>query len=511
MSNHWKEWEDHLLDEKFPLFRYLGGSEQCAVFLTERQGGGRTEKAAIKIVASSPENVDVQLIRWRQSRKLSHPHLIPLYESGRFELSGEPFAYVVMECAEENLGQVLPSRALTAAEAREMTDSVLAVLTYLHREGFVHGHIHPGNIMASGDQLKVSSDALYRVAEPLAGNNSESPYDPPEYTRGDRPGSRVASTAGDVWSLGTTLFETLTQRLPDEQNLEQRDAMPAQPMPEPFFDIARHCLIREPQARWSIPQIAARLEGRVQQPKVQAIRPEARTFAVPSRPVPQPAPQPVDREPIGRPKRRSYTMPIAVACALVLVALVGGTKLLHHHANTPEVPVATAEAPPAPSAPVAAPPNQQEHSTKPGHGSSKLTDQGGTAAGSPAAVPALAHPDALPKEETDTVAKFPAASPGHGAVMHQEPPEILQSAKNSIRGTVRVSVKVNVDRSGNVEDARLESRGPSRYFARVALQAAQGWKFRPPTIGGQGVLSTWTLRYEFTRNGASVLPTQDLP
>jgi len=52
-------------------------------------------------------------------------------------------------------------------------------------------------------------------------------------------------------------------------------------------------------------------------------------------------------------------------------------------------------------------------------------------------------------------------------------PEVLQSAINTIRGTVKVRVKVNVDQSGTVEDAELESRGPSKYFARAALEAAQ--------------------------------------
>jgi len=126
-------------------------------------------------------------------------------------------------------------------------------------------------------------------------------------------------------------------------------------------------------------------------------------------------------------------------------------------------------------------------------------------------VPALIHPESMHEEETNAVEKFPATSPAHGEVVHQATPEVLQSARNSIRGTVRVSVKVNVDRSGDVEDAELESRGPSKYFARAALEAAQDWKFKPPKVGGRGVLSTWTLRFEFTRDGTNVVPTQEMP
>jgi TonB family protein len=126
-------------------------------------------------------------------------------------------------------------------------------------------------------------------------------------------------------------------------------------------------------------------------------------------------------------------------------------------------------------------------------------------------VPALIHPETLHEEETNTVARIPAGPVVHGEVVHQVAPEVLPSAKNSIRGTVRVSVKVNVDRSGNVEDAELESRGPSKYFARAALDAAQDWKFKAPKVGGHGVLSTWTLRFEFTHDGTTVIPTQEMP
>jgi TonB family protein len=128
----------------------------------------------------------------------------------------------------------------------------------------------------------------------------------------------------------------------------------------------------------------------------------------------------------------------------------------------------------------------------------------------PVAVPTSIHPEAIHEEEA-TSAELPAGSLVHGDVAHQVSPEVLQSAVNSIRGTVRVRVKVNVDRSGNVEDAEIESRGPSKYFARAALEAAQLWKFKPPTTGNRGVLSSWTLQFEFTRDGTTVVPTQEMP
>jgi TonB family protein len=126
-------------------------------------------------------------------------------------------------------------------------------------------------------------------------------------------------------------------------------------------------------------------------------------------------------------------------------------------------------------------------------------------------MPALVHPQTIHEEETNTVARLSAGTPAHGGVAHQVMPEVLQSAADTIRGTVRVRVKVDVDRSGNVEEAELESSGPSKYFARAALAAAQLWKFKPPMVGGKGVLSTWSLQFEFTRYEIMVVPLQKMP
>ena len=255
----------------------------------ERRDGERLVKAAIKIIPTAPENSDVQLARWLEAAELSHPHLIPLYEMGRFELRGVPFVYAVMECAEENLAQVLPARALTPAETREMLESVVDVLAYLHGKGFVHGHIKPANIMASGDQLKLSSDALRRRGERLGGPRVPNAYDPPEIARDILATSGVVTPAGDVWSLGMTLVETLTQSLPIMRTAQQQDPQYPQSLPEPFLEIARHCLLQRTEGRWTVAQIAGRLNARVPVHQFQAIPVKVQA--------PSPAPT---RRPVGR-------------------------------------------------------------------------------------------------------------------------------------------------------------------------------------------------------------------
>jgi TonB family protein len=97
-----------------------------------------------------------------------------------------------------------------------------------------------------------------------------------------------------------------------------------------------------------------------------------------------------------------------------------------------------------------------------------------------------------------------------GRVLEQILPDVPRSASNTIRGTVRVTVKVRVDPAGNVSAVDLVSPGPSRYFARLSSEAAQRWKFAPATRVGQPVASAWTLRFEYTRTDTRAIPALDV-
>jgi TonB family protein len=110
----------------------------------------------------------------------------------------------------------------------------------------------------------------------------------------------------------------------------------------------------------------------------------------------------------------------------------------------------------------------------------------------------------------DGEAKTSAGGVGGGEVLNQVMPEISQRARSTIRGTVRVLVKVHVNSSGSVTGADLAS-APSRFFADAAVQAARRWDFAPPKVGGQNVASEWLLRFEFTQSDAKVFPLQTSP
>ena len=105
----WQQWEGRVINGRFPLRLYLGGSEQV-VYLTEINGS----KAAIKLIPSDATHAQVQLSQWELASNLSHPHLVRILDTGRWRVDDEgEMLFAVMEHVDENLAEVLRSRRLT--------------------------------------------------------------------------------------------------------------------------------------------------------------------------------------------------------------------------------------------------------------------------------------------------------------------------------------------------------------------------------------------------------------
>jgi TonB family protein len=86
-------------------------------------------------------------------------------------------------------------------------------------------------------------------------------------------------------------------------------------------------------------------------------------------------------------------------------------------------------------------------------------------------------------------------------------PEVPQKARDTIRGTVKVQIRVEVDPSGQVTAVGIDSPGPSKYFLNLAASAARQWKFVPAATPDASAHRTWILRFEFTQGATKVFPT----
>jgi TonB family protein len=545
MTEAAKQWEGQIVEGIFPLQHYLGGSDHSAVFLTEFASGD-PQKAVIKLIPFDPATSDMQLSTWESAGQLSHPNLLRLFRSGRCRIDGHDLLYLVMEYAEEDLSQILPQRALTPEETRDMLGPVLDALEYLHGRGFVHGDLKPANILATGDHLKLSSDASSRIGASLSVLGRDGAYDPPEASGG------MLTPAADVWSLGMTLVEVLTQHLPEWQPASNPEPMVPVTLPAPFLEIARQCLRLEPHRRISVADIAARMNPRAvaaaasRSASAPGSSPSVSPLAAASQVLPR-TPQPVaslavpprgaarmqhnpHRPPPyrGPGSRSRFLLPLVVG-ALLFAAILTVPRLLPHRPEAKSAATVVRDKPARETA--VRKPAESAESSKPKAKPERESAVSQTAKSVAPAVPQAvqrtappAAPDSLKttseKEQPSRAASSALETPKPGAVgiasakgevLDQVLPDVSQKARTSIHGKVRVSVKVHVDPAGGVSEAAFDSPGPSQFFANLALQAARKWAFTPPEVNGKSVASEWRLRFEFTQKDTKVIPKQTAP
>src|SRR5205823_11594850 len=129
MSEAWAKWEGRVTGA-FTLRRYLGSSDHSGVFLTEIEGR-EPSQVALKVVPALATLVESQLSNWNDAANLSHPHLVRLLGTGRFQLDVTTHLYVVMELDDQNHAQLLTHHDLIQEEPSTMQLWTLFVLTSL--------------------------------------------------------------------------------------------------------------------------------------------------------------------------------------------------------------------------------------------------------------------------------------------------------------------------------------------------------------------------------------------
>lgn len=480
------DWVGQVIDGQFPLLRWLGGNGPGGVYLT--QLGDPAQNAAIKLIPAGTADPEALLAQWTAATRLSHPHLMRLYRAGRSRVDDRDLVYAVTEYSEEFLSEILFDRPLTPGEVREMLQPTLGVLSWLHAQGLVHGGLKPSNLMVVNDQLKLSPDRIQPAGNRALPVASLDVRDAPE-------SADKLSPAADVWSLGALLIEALTQHPPQRDGTRGADPLLPASVPEPFATIARECLCFDPGRRCTLVEIkpllapsavaapspalppvsapnppaaaqpAAAPPGATEHPRIPAV-PPAVTAEPPAR---IPAAPSIEISPALAANRRA---PVALIVALLLIAAVVGVIIATRHSG------------PSPSRAARS-----------------------SAATAPQTAPQTAPRPVPPAQDSGAA---PAAN-APGAVLHRALPNVPNSAAGTIRGHVRVGVRVQVDPNGNVTQADLESPGPSRYFANLALDAARNWKFQPAQANGRAVPSTWLLHFAFAPDGTEVTPVETSP
>jgi TonB family protein len=377
------------------------------------------------------------------------------------------------------------------------------------------------------------------------------------------------SAAADLWSLGVTLVEALTQRTPVLRGQTDVELPLPETIPAPYLEIARRCLQVDPSRRATLKEISALLNPTSTAPYRDAVQqaevhtpatqsPETLVAALEHPETPKTLPvaesavavaaveptkkslasqqvsllphtllpaSPV-RDPTSKPTPRKSRVAIPLVAAIILLgAILLAPRVLNRFSQLqPQAATVEPSIAPAPSsltppstgtAPVLPPLTQSKAEKRPAErqaareNNSASTDKtvSSTEAVSPVSNRPVETAEARPATKSAKVAE---TNPARGAVLYQVVPDISQRARDTIQGTVRVGVKVHVDDTGKVTGADLDNFS-SKFFGDQAVQVARRWTFTPPQVDGRNAPSEWLLRFEFTQKATKVFPTQTNP
>ena len=203
-----------LLADRYTLDREIGRGGMATVYLAEETKHSR--QVAIKVL--KPElaatlGAERFLREIGIAARLSHPHLVPLIDSGD---AGGLLYYVSSYMPGGSLRERLQREGtLPVRDALRIANELATALDYAHRAGFVHRDVKPENILfADGHALL----ADFGVARVVFGEGADDQVTAaglaigtPEYMSPEQAsGGRAIDGRADIYALACVVYEMLT-------------------------------------------------------------------------------------------------------------------------------------------------------------------------------------------------------------------------------------------------------------------------------------------------------------
>src|SRR5512141_1879059 len=153
---------DHTLSDRYTIERILGQGGMATVHLAEERKHKR--KVAIKVLRqefSASVGAERFLREIGIAAQLSHPHIVPLIDSG--ESDGSLYYVSPFVPGGSLRDRLNRDGRLPTDDALRIVHEVGAGLDYAHRSGFVHRDVKPENILFADDHALLADFGIAHV------------------------------------------------------------------------------------------------------------------------------------------------------------------------------------------------------------------------------------------------------------------------------------------------------------------------------------------------------------
>lgn len=176
---------------------------------------------AIKLPAAGALATDEARARFlrepQAAARLRHPHIVPVYEAG---FDGPRFFVASAFIAGKNLRAAIAAGEIDVRRAAEIACKLASALQSAHDQGIVHRDVKPANVMLDEQgEPQLMDFGLAQLADASAQLTTDGAVlGTPAYMAPEQAGAPVGPVgpASDQYSLGASLYEMLTGRLPFE-------------------------------------------------------------------------------------------------------------------------------------------------------------------------------------------------------------------------------------------------------------------------------------------------------
>jgi serine/threonine-protein kinase len=201
---------------RYQIERVLGEGGMATVYLAHDQKHHR--KVAVKVMRpelAATLGSDRFLREVQVAAQLSHPHILPMHDSGE----ADGILYYVMPYVE---GQTLKERLaqegqLSVVDAVRLGREVAEALAYAHARGIIHRDIKPGNILLQSGHALVADFGIARAlgVEGEALTKTGLAVGTPQYMAPEQAtGEREVDGRADIYALGAVMYEMVAGEPP---------------------------------------------------------------------------------------------------------------------------------------------------------------------------------------------------------------------------------------------------------------------------------------------------------